>query len=168
MYIPVILGTSREGRQSEKVANIVLSSLKNKGIDSEIIDTRDYNLSVTDNRKKTEKAIAYAEKIIKAKSIIIVSPEYNHGFSGELKMLLDLAYKEYFGKKVGICGVSMGPLGGARGVQLLKLVCAGLNMYTVIENVYFANVFKVFDDKGNLLDKSYEDKIDGMIKALSS
>lgn len=83
-------------------------------------------------------------------------------------MLLDLAYKEYFGKKVGICGVSMGPLGGARGVQLLKLVCAGLNMYTVIENVYFANVFKVFDDKGNLLDKSYEDKIDGMIKALSS
>lgn len=44
MYIPIILGTAREGRQSEKVANYVLSEVIKYGLGSEILDVRDYML----------------------------------------------------------------------------------------------------------------------------
>jgi len=60
-------------------------------------------------------------------ALIIISPEYNHGYPGELKMLLDLAPRKlYEGKYVGLVGVSSGSLGGARRIQQLMLVIIGL------------------------------------------
>lgn len=52
MYIPIILGTAREGRQSEKAARFMLQKALEAGLESEIIDVRDYRLPATDNSKK--------------------------------------------------------------------------------------------------------------------
>jgi NAD(P)H-dependent FMN reductase len=166
MNIPIILGTAREGRQSEKVANYVLGIAKSSGHDSEIVDARDYRLPATDNTGKIPQAKKLAEKINKADALIIVCPEYNHGYPGELKMLLDLLYDEYAGKKIGLCGVSMGPLGGARGLQALKLTLLALSLIPVVQTVYFSNVTELFDDQGRIKDPSYEKKVAGLIKAL--
>ncbi|OYV07689.1 MAG: hypothetical protein CG444_214, partial [Methanosaeta sp. ASP1-2] len=38
MYIPIILGTAREGRQSEKAARFMLQKALEAGVESEIID----------------------------------------------------------------------------------------------------------------------------------
>lgn len=167
MKIPIILGTAREGRFSEKVANYVLSLAKASGIESELLDVRDFRLTSTDNSGEIPLAKILAEKIVSADSLIIVMPEYNHTYPGELKMMLDLLYEEYFGKKVGLCGVSMGPLGGARGVQALKLTTLALGMHPVLETVYFSNVQQLFDEKGKIKDTSYEKRVKGLISALS-
>ena len=37
-------------------------------------------------------------------AFVFVSPEYNHGYPGMLKHLLDTCLKEYIHKAVGICG----------------------------------------------------------------
>lgn len=58
----------------------------------------------------------------RADGLVIVSPEYNHGYPGEMKLMLDQLYKEYNRKPVGICGVSSGALGGARMVEQLRLI----------------------------------------------
>lgn len=42
LNIPIILGTVREGRYSEKAALFMLKQLENIGLQSEIIDTRDF------------------------------------------------------------------------------------------------------------------------------
>lgn len=47
MNIPVILGTAREGRFSDKVAKFILEQVKKAGITSEIIDVRDYRIPAT-------------------------------------------------------------------------------------------------------------------------
>ncbi len=152
MYVPIILGTGREGRESEKVARFVLSEAKAYGFESEILDVRDYRIAATDNTQATAIAKKLASKIDKAGALIIVSPEYNHGYPGELKMMLDLLYQQYAGKPLGICGVSSGPLGGARVVEQLRLVAVELRMINIREALYFAGVNDLFDKDGKAKD----------------
>lgn len=154
MYIPVILGTARLGRQSGKAARFMLQKALDAGLESEIIDVRDYCLQATDNTEKSPQAQRLAEKARRAKGFIIVSPEYNHGYPGELKMLLDMLFSQYSRKPVGICGVSSGAWGGARMVEQLRLVCLAFHMVPTGEAVYFPRVQELFDEAGNLLGRS--------------
>ncbi|MFH0884941.1 MAG: NAD(P)H-dependent oxidoreductase [Candidatus Micrarchaeota archaeon] len=153
MYVPVILGTGREGRQSEKVARFVLSVAKGHGFDSEILDVRDFPMVATDNSCKSDGAKKLSAKVKRADALIVVVPEYNHGYPGELKLMLDSIYEEYKGKPLGICGVSAGPLGGARAVEQLRLVAVELRMPLLREALYFASVQDLFDEKGEIKDK---------------
>lgn len=156
MYFPIILGTARQGRQSEKVASFILWQAKAAGVDSEILDARDYRLEATDNSQKSPVSKKLSEKIEKADGLIIVCPEYNHSFPGELKMMLDLLYQQYNYKPLGICGVSSGPLGGARMAEQLRLVSIEFKMLPIREALYFPNVKALFDEKGKITDASYE------------
>jgi NAD(P)H-dependent FMN reductase len=155
MYVPVILGTAREGRQSEKAARFILGEVVKAGLESEIIDVRDYRIPATDNTGQGAQAKLVAEKITRSDAIIIVTPEYNHGYPGELKMMLDLLYQQYARKPVGFCGVSMGGLGGARCVEQLRQVAIELHMVPIREAVYFSGVRDLFDANGEIKDKSY-------------
>ncbi|MBU0572943.1 MAG: NAD(P)H-dependent oxidoreductase [Candidatus Margulisbacteria bacterium] len=162
MYIPIILGTAREGRFSEKVANLAMEIAKESGIDSEMVDIRDYRLAATDNIGNIPQAKKWAEKVNKADALVMVAPEYNHGYSGELKMFLDMLYEEYFGKPVGLCGVSMGPWGGTRGIQALKLTCLALGMHPILQAVYVPNIRDAFDEK--TFGKQAKGMLEGLVK----
>lgn len=155
MYIPIILGTAREGRQSEKVARFILEEVEKTGLESEILDVKDYRIQATDDSGETPLAKKLAEKVIAADGFIIVSPEYNHSFPGEMKMMLDMLYKEYARKPVGICGVSGGGMGGVRGVEQLRLFCITFRMVPICEALYFSNVKELFDEKGAIKEEKY-------------
>jgi len=159
MYTPIILGTAREGRQSEKVANFILQEVKTAGLESEIIDVRDFMMRATDNTQKSPLAKKLSEKISRADGIIIVSPEYNHGYPGELKLVLDMLYEQYARKPLGICGVSAGGLGGARAVEQLRHVSVELHMIPIREAIYFPNVHELFDEKGAIKERAYSARV---------
>src|SRR5262245_58802077 len=116
LSIPVILGTARSGRESEKVAKFVHEFAVQHGFLTELVDVRDYLQSFTEEKELT----AWKEKATAADGFIIVSPEYNHGYPGELKMFLDSAYVEYNHKPLGIVGVSDGMAGGIRMAEQLR------------------------------------------------
>ena len=167
MYIPVILGTAREGRQSEKVVKFVLGEVSKAGIETELLDVREYRIPATDSSGSSAIAKKLESKINIADGLIIVSPEYNHGYPGELKMMLDLLYKQYFNKPLGICGVSIGILGGARMVEQLRLVAIELHMVNIRESLYFPMVQNLFDEKGGLKEPgSYDKRIKAFLDEL--
>ena len=155
MYIPIILGTAREGRESEKVARFMLAKAAEFGLESEIIDVRDYRLLATDDTKTSEAAKRLMGVVLRADGIVIASPEYNHGYPGELKMMLDMLYEEYFGKPVGICGVSSGVFGGARMIEHLVATCARFHMLPTGEVLYFPRVQDLFDENGAVKKEAY-------------
>lgn len=160
MFILVILGTAREGRQSEKVAKYLFDEVRAAGIGTELIDVKGYRIAATNNTGEVPQAKALAPKIEKADGFIIVTPEYNHGYPGELKMLLDMFRDQWAGKPVGFAGVSAGGLGGARGVEQLRSVVIELHMVNIREALYFPNVKALFDDKGTIKDPAgYKDRV---------
>lgn len=159
MFIPVILGTAREGRRSENAAKYLLEEVKKSGYETELIDVKDYLIGRTDASGQSPQAKKLSEIIKRSNALILVSPEYNHGYPGELKIMLDMLYIEYFNKPVGICGVSIGQFGGTRMVEQLRQVSVGLGMLPIREAVYFSNVAKLFDDKGEITDTTYTEKV---------
>ncbi len=166
LFIPLILGTARAGRQSENVARFVFEQTKKRAdVETELIDVRELPMKLDDAGEQM-KDPKFSAAIERCDGLIIVTPEYNHGYPGLLKHALDMNLKEYIHKVVGICGVSAGPFGGARVIEGLLPVMRELGLVAIFEDVNFGNVVKIFDDQGNLLDQNYVRRLDKFLNEL--
>ena len=155
LYIPVILGTPRQGRRSEHAARFILEQTRKRaGVETELIDVREIPMRFDDAGEQI-KDPAYAAKIMRCDALILVVPEYNHGYPGLLKHALDMCLEEYIHKAVGICGVSAGPFGGTRVIENLLPVMRELGLVTTFTDVNFSSVGKVFSEAGELQDESF-------------
>ncbi|MBD2341316.1 NAD(P)H-dependent oxidoreductase [Calothrix sp. FACHB-156] len=153
LFIPVILGTSRQGRQSEYVAKFIVEQVATRDrLQTELIDIRNIAIA-TDDAGESIKDPQFSATIERADGLIIVAPEYNHGYPGLLKHVLDTCLKEYIHKAVGICGVSAGSFGGTRVIQNLLPVMRELGLVTIFYDLNFSEVQTLFDESGNLIDK---------------
>jgi NAD(P)H-dependent FMN reductase len=128
LFIPAILGTSRQGRQSEPVVKFVMEQVKQRSdIQTELTDIRLVGMTAQDAGENI-KDRQFSAQTERADGLIIVVPEYNHGYPGLLKHVLDICLKEYIHKAVGLCGVSARPFGGARVIQNLLPVMRKLGL----------------------------------------
>jgi NAD(P)H-dependent FMN reductase len=136
LKIEIIIGSTRQKRFAEKPANWIYElTQKRQELDVELVDLRDYPLPFFDGptsparmegKYGNDLVQRWANKVAEAEGYIIVSPEYNHGYSAVLKNAFDHIYPEWNKKPVGF--VSYGSTGGARAVEQLRLVAVELQM----------------------------------------
>lgn len=154
LFIPVILGTVRKGRASENVAKFVFREVKKReGVETELIDIRDLSFPVDDAGEQI-KDKNFSEVCERADGLVLVVPEYNHGYPGMLKHVLDSNLKEYIHKAVGICGVSAGGFGGTRVIEALLPVLRELGLVTIFWDGNFSGARKLFDADGKIFDEA--------------
>jgi NAD(P)H-dependent FMN reductase len=166
LFIPVILGTARKGRFSEAVARFVLEQVRKRAtIETTLVDIREIRLSI-DDAGEALKDQGFSALVMRADALILVVPEYNHGYPGLLKHVLDTNLKEYIHKAVGICGVSASGFGGARVIQNLLPVMRELGLVTIFWDGNFSNVQSLFDANGAIKDVSYIGRIDKFLAEL--
>jgi NAD(P)H-dependent FMN reductase len=166
LFLPVILGTARQGRESEHAAQLVFEQTKKRaGVETELIDVRNLSMKLDDAGEQM-KDPKFSAAIERCDGLIIVTPEYNHGYPGLLKHALDMCLKEYIHKAVGICGVSAGAFGGARVIENLLPVMRELGLVTIFEDVNFGKVGTLFDERGDLLDQNVVRRVDGFLNEL--
>jgi NAD(P)H-dependent FMN reductase len=153
--MPVILGTARKGRRSENAARFVFQETKKRaGIETEFVDIGKIPMRLDDAGEQM-KDQAFSDLVRRADGLILVVPEYNHGYPGLLKHALDMNLEEYIHKAVGICGVSAGQFGGTRVIEALLPVMRELGLVTIFNDVNFGNIGKIFGDDGKLLDQNF-------------
>lgn len=166
LYIPVILGTTRKGRASENVAKFVFRELQKRAeVESEFIDILGLSF-VTHDAGEAVKDAKLSEMVARADGLILIVPEYNHGYPGLLKHVLDSNLKEYIHKAVGVCGVSAGNFGGTRVIENLLPVLRELGLVTIFWDGNFSGAHKLFDGEGNLLEEAYVRRIDKFLGEL--
>lgn len=166
IFIPVILGTTRKGRASENVARFVQGELaKLAGVETALVDVREIKLPL-DDAGEAIKDSGFSAMIQRADGLVIVTPEYNHGYPGMLKHLLDTNLKEYIHKAAGVCGVSAGGFGGTRVIENLLPVLRELGLVAIFWDGNFSGAQKLFDQEGNLLEQAYVKRIDKFLKEL--
>lgn len=148
LIVTIIYGSAREGRQCDAIVNWVRECLsRDSSLSLVTMDPRDFGgsgpqrLSERDIRRMIDASDAF----------LVVTPEYNHGYSGDLKRLIDAAQPEWGGKPVGFISYG-GMAGGARAVEQLRQVFAELHTVTMRDVVSFANVWEIFDDREPLCD----------------
>lgn len=166
IFIPLLLGTTRKGRASENVAKFVYGEIKkHEDIETEFIDLRDLKFTA-DDAGEAIKDPRFSAAMERADGLVLVVPEYNHGYPGLLKHALDTNLKEYIHKAVGICGVSAGVFGGTRMIQNLLPVMRELGLVTIFWDGNFSTADKLFDENGTLLEPAYVKRIDQFLKEL--
>ena len=166
LFIPVILGTARQGRMSAHAARLMVQETgKQAAVQTELIDIATLPVGTGESWEAIRNA-GFADKMDRADALILVTPEYNHGYPGLLKHILDSCLKEYIHKPVGIVAVSAGPFGGTRAIQNLLPVMRELGLVTIFWDVNFSHVQNFFDDAGNLKDESFRRPIGKFLKEL--
>lgn len=169
MKIEIISGSPREASITVRIAKHLLEVLKKeKDVEVDLIDVRDFNLPFVQTVWTTQDKVPaefkeLGERIFAANAFILVSPEYNGGYSPALKNLLDHFPKQAH-KTFGIATGTDGALGAMRSAQqLIQMVAAFfgiLSPYLLLT----PHADKKFDEKGKLLDEGFQKSIDTFVK----
>jgi len=167
VFLPVIIGTPRQGRLTEPAANFVFGEVsKRADIETELIDIRKIPVAM-DDAGESLKDSQFSATVKRADGLILVAPEYNHSFPGLLKHVLDTNLQEYIHKAVGVCGVSAGPFGGARMIQSLLPVLRELGLVTIFSDVYLGTAVKLFGPAtGKIADPAYAGRVEKFLNEL--
>jgi NAD(P)H-dependent FMN reductase len=145
-HIGIIVGSTRQGRFADRPANWFLEVARQRPeLTTELIDLRDYQLPMFDEPmapawKPPAHPVAqgWSARLASLDGLIVVTPEYNHGYTGVLKNAFDHAYAEFARKPVGFVGY--GGVGAARAIEQLRLVAIELQMAPVRNAVHIGAV----------------------------
>ena len=168
LNIPILLGTNRKLRKSEFVARWLLGEMqKRPEIETRLFDVAEFALPHDDYGQEIKDQFPeWRDAIVRADGLVIVAPEYNHGYPGALKAVLDLLLKEYIHKTVAFVGVSAGPWGGTRVIEALVPMVRELGLAVTFADLNFPKVESVFDEQGKLLDLAFEKRAAGFLDEL--
>lgn len=168
LFLPIILGTNRKARKSVFVAEWLRGEMEKRAeIETRLFDVADFALPQDDYGEEIKGMFPeWRDAIIRADGLVIVSPEYNHGYPGALKSVLDLMLKEYIHKAVAIVGVSGGSWGGTRVIESLVPMVRELGLAVTFTDLNFPRVQEKFDQNGVLLDAAYEKRVKGFLDEL--
>ena len=163
-----MLGTPRKNRESENVARWVFSKMQERvEIETQYFDVQSFRLPADDYGQEIKHLFPeWRDAIIRADGLVIVTPEYNHGYPGALKSVLDLLLREYIHKAVAIVGVSAQVWGGTRVIESMVHVVRELGLAITFTDLNFPRVQDKFDADGNLLDDAYEKRVKDFIDEL--
>ena len=168
LSLPVILGTNRSDRKGIHVANWLVGEMRKRSeIQTQLFDVSDFVLPQHDYGTEIKDQFPeWRDAITQADGLVIIAPEYNHGYPGILKSVLDLLLKEYIHKTVAFVGVSAGPWGGTRVIEAMVPMVRELGLAVTFSDLNFPLVQTKFDASGKLLDEAYEQRAAGFLDEL--
>jgi NAD(P)H-dependent FMN reductase len=166
--LPVLLGSNRKQRKSVHAAKWLVGEMEKRAdIETRLFDVSDFALPQDDyGQGLKDEFPEWRDAIIQADGLVIVSPEYNHGYPGVLKAVLDLLLKEYIHKAVALVGVSAGPWGGTRVIEAMVSMVRELGLTVTFTDLNFPSIQKKFDEQGKLQDPAYERRVKDFLEEL--
>jgi NAD(P)H-dependent FMN reductase len=148
LHLAVVTGSTREGRFGPTVARwFSAEAERHPSFTVADVDLAEIELPTALPRHRTDAQRHYLGELDRADAIVVVTPEYNHGYPASLKQAIDLAKAEWRHKPIGI--VSYGARsGGIRATEQLRQVFPELEAMTIRESVALPNVWHLFDPDG--------------------
>jgi len=168
VFVPILLGTNRKDRKSEDVAHWVFGKMQeHEEIESKFFDVGDFDLPKDHYGMEIKDDFPeWRDAIIKADGLVVVTPEYNHGYPGSLKSVIDLLLPEYIHKAVAFVGVSAGAWGGTRVIEACVPMVRELGLVVTFSDLNFPLVGDKFDEEGKITDDAYEERVKGFLDEL--
>lgn len=155
--IAVVIGSTREGRQADKLAKWVAEEAA-KVAEVETLDLRDYPMPFYEengsaryipDRKPGPAIQKWLDKIENFDGFVFVTPEYNRSTSAVLKNAIDVIGHEIDDKPVALVG--HGSSGGAQAIANLRMALPGIGAITVPQALFFTDrVGEAIDEAGVL------------------
>jgi len=181
MNIVVISGSTRNGRFGDTVAQWIVNTIKKRGDDVQFINPNDYDellvVRTPHHRSKDPSEQMHKVHTIleEADGFVLVTPEYNHSFTGAIKNILDNFMPEYRRKPFAIASYSSGAFGGIRANEALRPVISELKGVPTPIPLLLPSVKEIFDENGQPKEElvnerlgKFLDDFDWYVKALKT
>ena len=164
--LTLIVGTNRPGSNTRKVAANVEGIYAALGVPLRVLDLATLPseiFSPSSYGQKPASFAPFADGVLQAEGLVVVTPEYNGSVPGVLKYFIDmLKFPESFEKRpVCFVGLSAGMWGALRPVEQLQMIFGYRNAFLYPERVFLSSVDDLLDDAGHLTDA-------GILKRLKS
>ncbi len=148
--IGVFLGSVREGRFGEVVANWVMEKAQDReGFEYTLLDLREFDVPHlvatmppgAANKQYEDPAVTrWSEAVDACDGYIFVTPEYNHSVPGTMKNAVDSLGAEWRNKPVAFVGY--GADSAIRAVEHWRVIVANFSMFDIRNQV----ALSIFDD----------------------
>jgi NAD(P)H-dependent FMN reductase len=155
--ITLIVGTNRPGSNSRKVAAHVEEIYAELKVPLRVLDLAQLPPEIFSPASYAEKPRAFqpfAEAVLNAAGLHVVSPEYNGGIPGILKYFIDMLKfpESLINRPVCFVGVAAGMWGALRPVEQLQAIFGYRNAFIYPERVFLPAINDRLDAHGRLKD----------------
>ncbi|HVO80328.1 MAG TPA: NAD(P)H-dependent oxidoreductase [Terriglobales bacterium] len=165
--IVVINGSVRPNNYTSMASALVVDELKkDPNVTVHVINPLEYHLpfpGIDPNAPGTKRL---QEEVRDATAVILATPEYHGSFSSVTKLVIEnLGFPSVLaGKPVALLGVAAGSIGAIKSLEHLRGVCSHIGAVVLPLPISVANVQRVFDTSGQVLDPAVEKLIRSLAK----
>lgn len=162
--IVIISGTNRPGSNTRKVTAHIESVYTALGVPLAVLDLAQLPPEIIAPSAYAEKPAGVAKftsAILAADGLVVVTPEYNGGIPGILKLFIDmLPFPESFEQRpVCFVGLAAGIWGALRPVEQLQAIFGYRNAYVYPERVFLPGIGKLLDESGRFTSPDLEARL---------
>lgn len=162
--ILIISGTNRPDANALKVSKVILSHYQSASAGAEILSLGEMPREVFDPSSYATKPpamLAIQQRVLDARGLHIVTPEYNGSFPGVLKYFIDmLKFPESFERKpVAFTGEAAGIWGALRSVEQLQMIFGYRNAHIYPERVFIPGINGKLDAQGKVSDPAIDKRL---------
>ena len=162
--LTLLVGTNRPGSNSRKVAAQVESIYAALEVPLRVVDLAQLPPEIfapTSYGTKPESFQPFADAILTASGLIVVTPEYNGGIPGILKYFIDmLKFPESFVQRPAcFIGVAAGAWGALRPIEQLQQIFGYRNAFLFPERVFLPAINESLNADGQITDPNLVDRL---------
>jgi NAD(P)H-dependent FMN reductase len=179
--IVAFAGSARRASFNKLLIEIAAAGAEAAGVACTRVDLRDYPLPLYDADLEAAEglpanAARLRELFVSHQGLLIASPEYNSSISPLLKNVIDWATRSpeaaadlsgFQGKVAGIMAASPGPLGGLRGLSVLRSLLGNIGCTVLADQVTIRQAAQAFDAAGALVDSKQQARVEGLGRTLA-
>jgi NAD(P)H-dependent FMN reductase len=175
LRIAVLLASVRQGRRGEAFARWIHGLIAaREGVTADLLDLRDFPLPsythpemprMIETHYEDEVARRWSEAIHAHDGFVFVTPEYNHGYPGQLKNAIDHVQQGWWYKAAAFVTYG-GSAGGARAAEQLRSVAVEVRLVPVRTEVNVRLIGLAADEAGRPTDPYYGRQSTGLIDQL--
>ncbi|NNK49888.1 MAG: NAD(P)H-dependent oxidoreductase, partial [Gemmatimonadetes bacterium] len=159
----VILGSVRPDNYTARAAALVVDELRSRDIHVDVIDPASMTLPLPGTG--TSPDVERMQEIVRdATALVMCTPEYHGGLSSVMKLAIEnMGFPSAMsGKPVALLGVAAGRIGAIKSLEMLRSICSHVGCLVLPAPVSVANVQKMFDADGAVLDPEVEKSVRGL------
>ncbi len=157
--IVVIIGSVRPGNYTSMASAFVVDELrKHPKVSVEVVDPGVLRLPFPGTDPHSPATKQLQETVGAATGVVLVTPEYHGSFSSVMKLVIEnLGFPSVLaGKPVALLGVAAGSIGATKSLEHLRGVVSHVGAIVLPLPISIANVQKVFDREGHILEPGVE------------
>jgi NAD(P)H-dependent FMN reductase len=174
-------GSARADSFNKRLVAVALEGAAETGCTTTLVDLADFRLPLYDgdfeaSNDYPESAARLRALLLEHQGLLIASPEYNGSITPLLKNTLDWVSRSperrpdlspYQGKVAALLAASPGPLGGLRGLPIVRALLSNLGVTTLANQVSLRAAHEHFDGSGAMTDQGTRDRVRGLGRELA-